>query len=124
MRRFVADMNPTLRGFILIAIVSALIVVLQLEATLVALSILLQLAFVLAIAFFVYVVWRERRSEIETWPPRTKAAFYGAALLIVADIAAYWYERPSGPDALAFFLVLGICGFSMFRIWRDQHTYS
>ena len=51
-------------------------------------------------------------------------SFYGGAGLILADIGAYWYDRPSGPAALAFFLVLGVCGFAMFRVWRDQHTYS
>ncbi len=117
-------MNPTLRGFVIIALVALVIVVLQLQATLVALSLLLQIAFVLAIAFFVYLVWRERRSEIGAWPTRARVVFYGSALLIVADIGAYWFARPSGPDALAFFLVLFLAGFSMWRIWKDQHTYS
>jgi hypothetical protein len=117
------DMNPTLRGFMIIAAVAAVIVVLQLEATLVAISLLLQIAFVLAITFFIYLVWRERRSEISEWSTRARTVFYGAALLIVADIGAFWYDRPAGPDALAFFLVLGFCGFAMYRVWRDQHTY-
>jgi hypothetical protein len=117
-------MNPTLRGFMIIAAVAAVIVVLQLEATLVAISLLLQIAFVLAIAFFIYLVWRERRSEISEWSTRARTVFYGAALLIVADIGAFWYDRPAGPDALAFFLVLGFCGFAMYRVWRDQHTYA
>jgi small-conductance mechanosensitive channel len=116
-------MNPTLRGFLLIGLVALIVVVLQLEATLVALSILLQIAFLLAIAFFVYLVWRERRAEIGEWPTRARAVFYGAALLIVADIGAYWYDRPGGPNALAFLLVLGFCAFAMWRIWRDQHRY-
>jgi small-conductance mechanosensitive channel len=124
MRRFIADMNPTLRGFILIALVAALIVVLQLQSTLVALSLLAQIAFLLAIAFFVYLVWRERRGEIEEWPTRARVVFYGAAVLIVADIGLFWFDRPSGLSALAFFLVLGLCGFAMWRVWRDQHTYS
>ena len=117
-------MNPTLRGFALIALVSALIVVLQLQSTLVAISALLQIAFLLAIAFFVYLVWREQRYAISTWPARARTAFYAAAALIVVDIGAFWYERPSGPDALAFFLVLGAGVFAMWRIWRDQHTYA
>ena len=104
MRRFVADMNPTLRGLILIAIVSAAIVALQGESALVQVSALLQILFVIAIAIFVYTTWRQRRHEIELWPLRARVSFYGAA-------------------ALAFFLVLAICGFAMFRIWRDQHTY-
>lgn len=122
MRRFVASMNPTLRGFLLIALVSAAIVALRLESTLTALYLLAQIAFLLAIAFFVYLVWRERRSEIAVWPGRARFAFYGAALVIVADIGVFWYDRPSGPDALAFFLVLAACAFSMWRVWRDQRT--
>jgi len=117
-------MNPTLRGFLLIAAVSAAIVALQAESALVQLSVLLQIVFVVAIAIFVYTTWRERRGEIELWPLRARTSFYGAAGLILADIAAFWYARPSGPTALAFFLVLAICGFAMFRVWRDQHTYS
>src|SRR5919204_191056 len=123
MRSF-RDLNPTLRGFLLIALVALIVVVLQLEQTLVAISVLLQIAFLLAIAFFVYLVWRERRSEIAEWSKRARVVFYGAALLIVADIGAYWYDRPSGPDALAFFLVLGLAAFAMWRVWRDQHTYT
>ena len=116
-------MNPTLRGFALIALVSGLIVVLQLQSTLVAVSALVQIAFLIAVAFFVYLVWRERRHAISMWPARARTAFYGAAVLVVADIGAFWYDRPSGPDALAFFLVLGIGAFAMWRIWRDQHRY-
>jgi cytochrome c oxidase assembly factor CtaG len=123
-RRFVADMNPTLRGFVLIAAVSGAIVALRAESALVQLSVLLQILFVIAIAIFVYTFWRERRSEIEVWPLRARTAFYGAAGLILADIGAYWYGRPKGPSALAFFLVLAICGVAMFRVWRDQHAYS
>src|SRR2546423_15432219 len=93
------DMNPTLRGFLIIALVALVIVVFQLEQTLLALSVLVQIAFLLAIAFFVYLVWRERRSEIGEWPTRPRTVFYGAALLIVADIGAYWYDRPRGLDA-------------------------
>ena len=122
-RRFFSQMNPTLRGFLIILAIVAVIVALQLQNTLVALLLVARIAFVLAIAFFIYLVWRERRSEISEWSTRARTVFYGAALLIVADIGAFWYDRPSGPDALAFFLVLGFCGLAMYRIWRDQHTY-
>ena len=123
-RRFFSNMNPTLRGFLLIALVAIVIVVLQLQATLVALSLLAQIAFLLAIAFFVYLVWREQRGDISLWPGRSRVTFYGAALLIVVDVGAYWFERPSGVDAVAFVLVLGISAVSMWRVWRDQHTYA
>lgn len=117
-------MNPMVRGFLIIALVALVIVLLQLEATLTALFLLARIAFFLAIAFFVYLMWRERKDEIQTWSGRSRAVFYGAALLVVADIAASIVRGITGPDALAFFLVLGLCGFSMWRVWRDEHTYS
>jgi hypothetical protein len=124
MRRLISDMNPFLRGLIVVGLIALVVVILQLQATLTALFLLAQIAFFLAIAFFIYLVWRERRSDIEAWSTRARAAFYGAAALIVLDLAAFFLTGPSGRDALAFFLVLIICGFAMFRVWRDQHSYT
>jgi small-conductance mechanosensitive channel len=123
MRGFFGRMNPTLRGFLILLAIAGVIVVLQLESTLVALTILARVAFLLAIAFFVFLVWRERRAEIAVWPRRASVAFYGAALLAVLDIGVYWYGGARGLQILAFVAVLVGCGFAMFRIWRDQHTY-
>ena len=89
-----------------------------------SLFLLAQIAFFIAIAFFIYLLWRERRSDIETWPPRAKFAFYGGALLIVAAIAYFIVDRPAGFMAIAFLFTLVLCGFAMWRTWRDQHTYS
>jgi len=117
-------MNPTLRGFLIIAVVAAVIVALRLEATLTALFIVARIAFLLAIAFFVYLVWRERRSEISTWSSRARAVFYGGALLVVADIAAISFAHHSGLDSVVFVFVLAAAGFAMWRTWRDQQRYS
>jgi small-conductance mechanosensitive channel len=116
-------MNPTLRGFLIILLITAVIVALSLEQTLAALWILARVAFFLAIAFFVFLAWRERRSQIAAWSPRSQIVFYGAALLAVADLGVYFWRGISGLDALAFFVVLGIAGFSMWRVWRDEHQY-
>ena len=124
MRRFFADMNPMLRGFLLIALVALVIVVLQLQLTLVALFLIARIAFLLAIAFFLFLMWRERRSDIESWDTRPRVVFYGAALLIVVDVGAYALRGASGLDALAFVLVLALSGVAMWRVWRDQHTYT
>ena len=124
MRGFFSRMNPTLRGFLIIIAIVAIIVVFQLEATLAALSILARIAFLLAIAFFVFLMWRERREEIAAWPTRAMAVFYGAAILAVTDIGVYWYGGAHGLQVLAFVGVLAACGFALWRTWRDQHTYS
>lgn len=119
-----SDMNPTLRGFLIIAAIVLLVVLLQLYQTIAALYLLARIAFLLAIAFFVYLVWRERREEIGVWPGRARLAFYGAAGLIVADLLVYSLRGASGLAAVGFLLVIGICGFAMWRVWREQRKYG
>jgi uncharacterized membrane protein SirB2 len=123
MRTFFSRMNPTLRGFLILLAVVALIVVLQLEATVNALWILARIAFLLAIAFFVFLMWRDRREEISQWSLRARVVFYGAALLAVADLGVNWYGGAHGVQILAFLAVLVLAGLAMWRTWRDQHTY-
>jgi hypothetical protein len=124
MRRFFADMNPTLRGFLIIIAIVGVIVLLSLEATVVSLLLIARIAFFLAIAFFIYLLWRERRSDIGTWSGRARFAFYGGALLIIGALGLFFFSGASGRSALAFFLILGLSAFAMFRVWRDQHTYG
>jgi hypothetical protein len=72
MKRFL-DEHTTLRGFLIIGLIAAVVVVLSLQ------SVLLTVGGLLRIAFFL---------------------------------------------AIAFFLVLAACGYAIFRVWRDEHTYS
>ena len=124
MKNAFSRMNPTLRGFLIIAAIAVAIVLLRLEVTLVALLIIARIAFFLAIAFFIYLMWRERREEIGQWSVRARVVFYGAAVLLVADLSANWYGGAHGVQILAFIAVLILCGFAMVRTWRDQHRYS
>ena len=124
MRRFFADMNPTLRGFLIIVGIVLVVILLNQQTALLSLVALTRIAFFLAIAFFVYLVWRERRGDIGTWPGRAQFAFYGGGVLILVAIGAFILERPSGQEALAFLAILGLSAFAMFRVWRDQHTYG
>ncbi len=127
MRSIWDRINPTLRAFLIVALIALVVVVLQLYQTLIALGILMRIAFFIAIAFFIFLVWRDRlREDIETWPGRARAVFYGGAALIAADLAAFFWpgRTTAGADALAFLLVLGLAGFSMWRVWRDERTYG
>ena len=120
------NMNPTLRGFLIIFAIAGVVTALSLEPTLNALFFLVRIAFFLAIAFFLYLLWRERREDIATWPARSKAVFYGAVLLAVVNIGlAFAVDYPSnGLEVVIFIAVLVAAGFSAWRIWRDQHTYG
>ena len=127
MRRLFADMNPFLRGMLIVAAIAAIVVAFQLYAALAVVSGLLRIAFFLAIAFFVFLLWRERRGEIELWSTRAKWVFYSAAALIVLDLGAFFspFRRGSlsGVSAVSFVLVLVLCAFSMWRTWRDERSY-
>ena len=118
MKRFFTDMNPTLRGFLIIGLIAAVVVVLSLQSVLFTVSALLQ------IAFFLFLLWREKRGDIETWSDRGRNVFYAAIILAVVDIGALIGLGASGRDALAFFLVLGACAYAIFRVWRNEHTYG
>jgi hypothetical protein len=118
-------MNPTLRGFLIIALIAVVIVVLQLQTTLAALFLLARIAFFLAIAYFVYLLWRDRREEISMWSARSRAVFYGSAVLLVVNVAARFFTPVGNGWNLIVFLVVFVAGgFAMWRVWRDEHSYS
>jgi hypothetical protein len=128
----VTDWNPrtnaTLRGFLIIVAVAAAITASG-QAGDVGLGLvflILRIAFVVAIAYVVFRLWRSNREDISMWPLRARAVFYGGAALALLDLAAgvvtAWPE--GGLQALVFFFVLAACAFSMWRVWRDQHTYG
>jgi hypothetical protein len=122
MKRFFADMNPTLRGFLLIAVIAALIVALSLQSAVGTLFLIAQVLLLVVLVVFLYRLWRSRRSQIGMWPRRAQIVFYGSAFLILADLVGYTFFASGGIDAIAFLAVLVLCGFAMLRVWRDQRS--
>ena len=116
--------RPTLRGFLIIALIALVVVVLNLYTALSAIGMLMRIAFFLAVAFFIYLVWRERRGEIGGWSTREQVVFYGSALLIVAALGSYFWRGLPGYEPLAFIGVLAGAGYAMFRVWRGRHSYG
>ena len=123
---FVSNMNATLRGFLIILVIAGIITALSLEDPLRWVFLIVRIAFLVAIAFFVYRVWRERREEIAAWPTRPRLVLYGGALLAVVNLAlAFVIDYPSGGlEVLIFIAVLVGAGFSMWSVWREQHRYG
>ncbi len=120
--------NPTLRGALIIIAVAALITASgtagDIGLGLVLLA--LQIAFMVVLAIVLYRLWRTHRGEIALWPGRARVAFYGAAAVILVNlVGSFVLPYPeNGLEALVFFVVLGACGFVMWRVWQDQHTYG
>jgi hypothetical protein len=116
--------NRTVRGLAIVALIALVVVVLSLEPVLAAIGGILRIAFFLAVALFLFLIWRERRGDLEAWKDRSRHVFYGAVILAVVDIGAAIGLTPMGADAIAFFVVLGCCAWAIVRTWRDEHTYG
>jgi hypothetical protein len=116
---------PLVRGLGIIALIAVVVIVLSLEPVLGAIGGLLRIAFFLAIAFFVFLLWRERQGDLEAWQERNLRLFYAAIVLAVVAIGLWigWgFSEPN--DILAFLLVLAACAFAAVRIWRLEHQYK
>jgi len=120
--------NPTIRGFAIILVIAGVITALRLEDTVAALFLVVRIAFIVAIAYFLFMLWRRRREEIATWSVRAQTVFYAAAVLALVNLALAFVPAldypATGLEALVFFAVLAACAFAMWRIWRDEHTYG
>jgi len=127
MRHWWSELNGTVRGFIIILAIATVVFVLNLEGTLISLSLLLQIVFFLAIAVVLYMFWRDRlRHEIDTWSDRSRRVFYGSFGLILVDLAVYFWpgRHTAGLDAFAFIVTLILAGYAMWRVWRSEHSYG
>jgi peptidoglycan/LPS O-acetylase OafA/YrhL len=119
------DRIPRLaRGFAIVAIIAAIVVVLSLEPVVATIGGILQIAFFLAIALFLFMVWRERRGDLEAWSEWNRKLFYAAVVLAVVAIGlAIGYGLPGTRDAFAFVVVVGVCVYVLVRVWRIEHRY-
>jgi hypothetical protein len=121
----VSRINPTLRGFAIIVLIALVITLLNYQTALVSLLLIARIAFFLAIAFFLYLLWRDRREEISTWGARSRVIFYGAVALAVANLgASFWAYPDGGLETLVFVVVFVACGYALWRTWRQEHTYG
>jgi len=114
---------PLARGLGIIALIAVVVVVLSLEPVLATVGGLLQIAFFLAIAFFLFLLWRERRGDLEAWSERNRKLFYAAIILAVAAIGMAIGLGVPGRDAFALVLVLAACAYVVVRVWRLEHRY-
>jgi hypothetical protein len=120
------NINPTIRGLAILVVIAAAITAAGAEEGLDVVIWVIQVLFLLAITWALYRLWRRNREEISYWSVRARAVFYGAAALAIVNIVlSFVLPYPEGGlESLVFFVVLGAAAFSMWRVWRDQHTYG
>jgi hypothetical protein len=124
LRRIWDGIPPLARGLGIVALIAAVVVVLQLQAVVATVGGLLQIAFFLAVAFFLFLLWRERRGDFEVWSDWNRTLFYAAIILAVVAIGLFiGYGLPGNRDALALVGTIAACAFVAFRTWRLEHQY-
>jgi hypothetical protein len=120
------NVNPTLRGFGIIVAIAVVITVLQLQVGLEVILLFLNILFLLALAYIIFLLWRSRREDISMWKRRSQVVFYAATALALVNILL-WLVTPwpeTGLHTLIFLFVLFAAGFAMWRVWREEHTYG
>jgi hypothetical protein len=124
MRRLWDRIPPLVRGFGIVAIVAVIVVVLSLEPVVATVGGILRIAFFLAIAFFLFLVWRERRGDLDAWSERNRRLFYASIVLAVVAVGlAIGFGLRESRDALALILALAGCAYVVVRVWRLEHRY-
>jgi hypothetical protein len=121
MRRVWERLPRLARGLGILALVAAVVVVLSLEEVVGTVGGLVTIAFFLAVAFFLFMIWRERRGDLEVWSDRNRRLFYGAIALAVVAVGMAIGLGITGQDAFAFVVVIAACVFVVIRIWRLEH---
>lgn len=112
------------RALGIVALIAGIVVVLSLEPVVATVGGILQIAFFLAVALFLFMLWRERRGDLEAWSDWNRKLFYGAVVLAVVAIGlAIGYGIPESRDAFALVAVIGACAYVIVRVWRIEHRY-
>jgi uncharacterized membrane protein len=120
------NVSPSLRAFGILVLIAAVITALQLGFGLIVIVRFLQVLFLVAIAYVLFVLWRRNREEIAMWSGRSRVVFYGgAALAITAVGLAFtpWFPT-TGLETVVCIAAVAAGIFAMWRAWRDEHTYG
>ena len=120
------NVSPSLRAFGILILIAAVITALQLGTGLVVILAFLQILFLLAIAYVLFMLWRRRREEISRGSLRSRLVFYGGAALAMADIGlalSPWFPN-TGLETIVFLAALAGGLFAMWRVWRDERSYG
>src|SRR4029078_8460835 len=100
------NISPFVRNLGILAVIAGVIMVLNLQTSLITASLLLRVAFFIVVGLVAYMLWRDfDRRESDLWSRQKQIVLYGAVALLVVGLGWFFITPLSGLDALAFFLV-------------------
>jgi uncharacterized protein involved in cysteine biosynthesis len=86
---------------------------------------LLTIAFLGAIAFLGYRLYRQYRLEIDTLDPNLRLALYGSVgLAILTFVATDRLFDEGGIGVLLWFALLALCSYGLYWTWTRYRSYE
>jgi hypothetical protein len=82
-------------------------------------GLVLRVAILAALGWFMYTLWRNNRSRLQWLSRRQKLLFYGAAALLVAAVLISFLVPLMLFTSIFLLLIVGGCAFVMWRIYQD-----
>ena len=84
----------------------------------------IRVAFLLALGWLAWTVWRQNRGTFRLMPVRSQAMLYGSVIGIVLLVVTADLWASSSPLAsLVFFAALAGCGYLLYRGWQESRRY-
>jgi TRAP-type C4-dicarboxylate transport system permease small subunit len=118
------SVNPTARNVAILLVIAAAVVILPGGGRVASLvAAILSIAFAGLIAYFAGRTYLERRIEIYSLDERHRALLYAALGVLLVTLAAASRLLATGIGLLAFFVLLGACGYSLFFVYRSWRQY-
>ncbi len=84
---------------------------------------ILQILFLVALAWLAYRFWRENRSTIDTMPGDRRLMLYGAAAVLAVVVLSSRLWVVDAFSALIFFAIVGACLYALYTVWQDARGY-
>ncbi len=84
---------------------------------------ILQILFLVALAWLAYRFWRENRSTIDLMPNDRRLMLYGAAAVLALVVLTSRFWVIDGLSALIFFSIVGACLYALYTVWQDARGY-
>jgi hypothetical protein len=84
----------------------------------------LGIAFMAAVGFLAYRLYRENQMTLWTMSDRDQAVFYGAFGVVALMVAGADKMLETGAGTALWVALLALAGFAIFRTWVEARRYS